>query len=105
MSCGCGCSRRGAGVLPLFGREWARGRCGCGGRPYGRGATLVDLYELEAGSLGVRPEELPEADRVRLSMMTRPLWRAGLAVVPGSDRRGDPPGQCPALATASMTAG
>jgi hypothetical protein len=67
-------------------------------------AMLVDLYELEAGSLGVRPEKLPEADRVRLSMMTRPLRRAGLAVVPGSDRRGDPPGQCPALATASMTA-
>ena len=95
----------GADVLPLFGagmgswEVWLRR-----GGHHGRRATLVDLYELAAGSLGVRPEELPEADRVRLSMMTRPLWRAGLAVVPGSDRRGDPPGQCPALATASMTA-
>jgi hypothetical protein len=104
MSCGCGCSRRVRTSRRCSGRAWARGRCGCGGRPYGRGATLVDLYEVEAGSLGVRPEELPEADRVRLSMMTRPLRRAGLAVVPGSDRRGDRPGQCPALATASMTA-
>ena len=65
---------------------------------------LVDLHELEAGSLGVRPEELPEGDRVRLCMMRRPLRRAGLAVVPGSDRRGDPPGRCPVLAAASVTA-
>jgi GrpB-like predicted nucleotidyltransferase (UPF0157 family) len=57
---------------------------------YGRRATLVDLYELEAASQGVRPEELSEADRLRLGVMTRPLRRSGLAVVPGSDRGGDP---------------
>ena len=95
----------GADVLPLFGagmgswEVWLRR-----GGHHGRRATLVDLYELEAGSLGVRPGELPAADRVRLSMMTRPVRRAGLAVVPGSDRRGDPPGRCPVLAAASVTA-
>ena len=52
------------------------------GGHHGRRATLVDLNELEAGSLGVWPEELPEANRVRLSMMTRPLRRAGLAWFP-----------------------
>jgi GrpB-like predicted nucleotidyltransferase (UPF0157 family) len=56
----------------------------------GRRATLVDLYELEAASQGVRPEELSEADRRRLGVMTRPWRRSDLAVVPGSDRGGDP---------------
>jgi GrpB-like predicted nucleotidyltransferase (UPF0157 family) len=56
----------------------------------GRRATLVDLYELEAASRGVRPEELSEADRRRLGVLTRPFRRSGLAVVPGSDRGGDP---------------
>jgi GrpB-like predicted nucleotidyltransferase (UPF0157 family) len=57
---------------------------------YGRRATLADLYELEAARQGVRPEELTEADRLRLRLMTRPFRRGSLAVVPGSDRSGDP---------------
>lgn len=58
----------------------------------GRRATLVDLYELEAASRGIPPDELSAADRDRLKAMSRPARRRfGQAeVLPGSERPGDP---------------
>jgi GrpB-like predicted nucleotidyltransferase (UPF0157 family) len=57
----------------------------------GRRATLVDLYELEAASRGLRPEDLTAEDRQRLHAVSLRVRRPGLAqVIPGSDRGGDP---------------
>jgi hypothetical protein len=58
----------------------------------GRRATLVDLYELEAASRGIRPDELSAADREQLKTMSRPARRRfdQAEVLPGSDRSGDP---------------
>lgn len=57
----------------------------------GRRATLVDLYELEAASRGLRPEDLPAEDRQRLRVESLRLRRSGQPeTVPGSERRGDP---------------
>lgn len=42
-------------------------------RRWGRRATLVDLYELEAASRGIRPECLSTADRSRLRAAARPV--------------------------------
>jgi GrpB-like predicted nucleotidyltransferase (UPF0157 family) len=57
----------------------------------GRRATLVDLYELEAASRGMRPEELTAADREHLKKISRPARRRFVQaeVLPGSDRSGD----------------
>lgn len=58
---------------------------------WGRRATLVDLYELEAACRGIRPECLPKADRSRLWAAVRPIRYPGRQpVLPGSDRLGDP---------------
>jgi GrpB-like predicted nucleotidyltransferase (UPF0157 family) len=57
----------------------------------GRRATLVDLYELEAASRGLRPEDLSAGDRKRLKALSLRFRRPGLPeVVPGSERDGDP---------------
>lgn len=57
----------------------------------GRRATLIDLYELEAASRGLRPEDLPGEDRQRLNAASLRLRRPGLPEpVPGSERVGDP---------------
>lgn len=52
----------------------------------GRRATLVDLYELEAGRQGIRPEELSAADRKRLTAVSLHARREQVEVVPGSNR-------------------
>jgi GrpB-like predicted nucleotidyltransferase (UPF0157 family) len=58
---------------------------------WGRRATLVDLYELEAASRGIRPECLSTADRSRLRAAARPVCYPGRRpALPGSDRLGDP---------------
>jgi GrpB-like predicted nucleotidyltransferase (UPF0157 family) len=58
---------------------------------WGRQATLVDLYELEAASRGVRLECLSAADRSRLRAAARPVCYPGRQpALPGSDRLGDP---------------
>jgi GrpB-like predicted nucleotidyltransferase (UPF0157 family) len=58
---------------------------------WGRRATLVDLYALEAARRGIPPQQLPEADRARLKAAARPLMYPGRGPVPaGSDRPGDP---------------
>lgn len=58
---------------------------------WGRRATLVDLYELEAASRGIRPECLSTADRGRLRAAARPVCYPGRQLpLPGSDRLGDP---------------
>ena len=56
----------------------------------GRRATLVDLYELEAARQGIRPEELPAADRQRLKGASLPARRDQAEVLPGSTRGADP---------------
>ncbi len=56
----------------------------------GRRATLVDLYELEAARQGIRPEELPAADRQRLKATSLHARRDEAEVVPGTARPGDP---------------
>jgi GrpB-like predicted nucleotidyltransferase (UPF0157 family) len=58
----------------------------------GRRATLVDLYELEAASRGIRPEELSAVDRDRLKAISRPARRRFVQaeVLRGSSRSGDP---------------
>jgi GrpB-like predicted nucleotidyltransferase (UPF0157 family) len=56
----------------------------------GRRATLVDLYELEAARRGVRPEELPLADRKWLRAASFPARRDEGEVVPGTVRPPDP---------------
>lgn len=85
---------RAAGVDPsaLFGpgldpwQAWLRLR-----DHYGRRATLLDLYELEAASQGKRAEELAPADRARMIEASRAVRRFGQAqVLPGSARSGDP---------------
>lgn len=58
---------------------------------WGPRATLVDLYELEAAARGLRPEDLPAADRDRLKAAARPVSYPDRApVLPGSDRPADP---------------
>jgi GrpB-like predicted nucleotidyltransferase (UPF0157 family) len=57
---------------------------------FGRRATVVDLYELEAASRGMRPDELSAADRAHLKAMSRPVRRVQAEVLAGSDRSGDP---------------
>lgn len=56
----------------------------------GRRATLVDLYELEAARRGIRPEELPLADRKWLKTASFHARRNGGEVVPGTVRPPDP---------------
>jgi GrpB-like predicted nucleotidyltransferase (UPF0157 family) len=56
----------------------------------GRRATLVDLYELEAARQGIRPEELPEADRQRLMVASLHVRREQVEIVAGSSRPVDP---------------
>jgi GrpB-like predicted nucleotidyltransferase (UPF0157 family) len=56
----------------------------------GRRATLVDLYELEAARQGIRPEELPAADRQRLKTASLHARRDQAEVFPGSFRAADP---------------
>lgn len=58
---------------------------------WGRRATLVDLYELEAAGRGVGLECLSAADRSRLRAAARPVCYPGRKpALPGSDRVGDP---------------
>jgi GrpB-like predicted nucleotidyltransferase (UPF0157 family) len=58
---------------------------------YGRRATLLDLYALEAATQGKRAEELSAADRARLVEAVRAVRRFGPAqVLPGTARSGDP---------------
>jgi GrpB-like predicted nucleotidyltransferase (UPF0157 family) len=58
---------------------------------WGPKATLVDLYELEAVSRGIKPEALSPADRSRLAAAARPVcYPRREPVLPGSDRRDDP---------------
>jgi GrpB-like predicted nucleotidyltransferase (UPF0157 family) len=56
----------------------------------GRRATLVDLYELEAARQGIRPEELPAADRQWLKAASLHARRDQAEVVPASARGVDP---------------
>jgi GrpB-like predicted nucleotidyltransferase (UPF0157 family) len=56
----------------------------------GRRATLVDLYELEAARRGIRPEELPAADRKHLKVVSLRARREQAEVVPGTARPVDP---------------
>jgi GrpB-like predicted nucleotidyltransferase (UPF0157 family) len=58
---------------------------------WGRRATLIDLYELEAAGRGIPLEGLSKADRSRLWAAVRPVRYPGRApALPGSQRRGDP---------------
>jgi GrpB-like predicted nucleotidyltransferase (UPF0157 family) len=58
---------------------------------WGRRATLVDLYELEAADRGIPLECLPGAERSRLRAAARPVCYPGRQpALPGSDRPGDP---------------
>lgn len=58
---------------------------------WGRRATLVDLYELEAASRGIPLECLSKADRSRLWAAIRPVRYPGRQpALPGSGRLGDP---------------
>jgi GrpB-like predicted nucleotidyltransferase (UPF0157 family) len=58
---------------------------------WGRRATLVDLYELEAAARGVPLELLSKADRSRLWAAVRPVrYPTRQPALPGSDRRDDP---------------
>jgi GrpB-like predicted nucleotidyltransferase (UPF0157 family) len=58
---------------------------------WGRRATLVDLYELEAAGRGIGLESLSKADRSRLRLAARPVCYPGRQpALPGSDRLGDP---------------
>jgi GrpB-like predicted nucleotidyltransferase (UPF0157 family) len=58
---------------------------------WGRRATLVDLYELEAVARGIAVGVLPDALRAELKAAARPLLFPGRgAVLPGTDRGGDP---------------
>ena len=58
---------------------------------WGRRATLVDLYELEAASRGIPPECLSKADRSQLWAAIRPIrYPTRQPALSGSDRRGDP---------------
>jgi GrpB protein len=86
---------RAAGVdLPaLFGRDLDPWQVWLFLREHlGRRATLVDLYELEAASRGMRPEELTAADREHLKVISRRARRRFVQaeVLPGSARPGDP---------------
>jgi GrpB-like predicted nucleotidyltransferase (UPF0157 family) len=56
---------------------------------WGRRATLVDLYELEAAVRGISLEQLTAADRERLKVVSRHARREQAEVVPGSGRSGD----------------
>jgi hypothetical protein len=56
---------------------------------WGRRATLVDLYELEAAGRGIPLECLSRADRSRLTAAARPVCYPGRQPsLPGSDRLG-----------------
>jgi hypothetical protein len=58
---------------------------------WGRKATLVDLYELEAASRGIPPEHLSKADRSQLWAAVRPIrYPTRQPALSGSERRGDP---------------
>ncbi len=84
-------SAAGVNVSALFGpglspwEAWLRLHAHCGRR-----ATLIDLYELEAASRGLRPEELTAPDRRRLTEASMPIRREQVEVVPGSGRPADP---------------
>ena len=81
---GIGIARLGDGDSGAF-EAWLQLRA-----HFGRRATLVDLYELEAASRGVRPQDLPASDRERLKALSRAVRHPGCAdVPPGSDRHGD----------------
>ena len=53
---------------------------------FGRRATLVDRYELEAGALGVRPAQLEGERRADLAREVLALHYPGFEFVTGSDR-------------------
>jgi GrpB-like predicted nucleotidyltransferase (UPF0157 family) len=58
---------------------------------WGRRATLVDLYELEAAARGIAPQCLSKADRSQLWAAIRPIrYPTRQPALSGSDRRGDP---------------
>jgi GrpB-like predicted nucleotidyltransferase (UPF0157 family) len=58
---------------------------------WGRRATLVYLYELEAACRGIPPECLSKADRSQLWAAIRPIrYPTRQPALSGSDRRGDP---------------
>ena len=57
---------------------------------WGRRATLVDLYELEAAARGIAPQCLSRADRSQLWAAIRPIrYPTRQPALSGSDRRGD----------------
>jgi GrpB-like predicted nucleotidyltransferase (UPF0157 family) len=56
---------------------------------YGRRATLIDLYHLEAARQAVPPEALPAADRARLKAAALPVIFPGFAEAPWTGHPGE----------------
>jgi GrpB-like predicted nucleotidyltransferase (UPF0157 family) len=56
---------------------------------YGRRATLIDLYHLEAARQAVPPDALPAADRARLKAAALPVIFPGFTEAPWSGRPGE----------------
>ncbi len=59
-------------------------------RREGRLATAIDLYELVAASRGIRPEQLPKADRLTLARIVQAETIPGFAITEDSSRAPDP---------------
>lgn len=59
-------------------------------RAEGPSATIIDLYDLAAGPSGLSADELPLAERIRLTRSVMPDIWPGFEVTDSSERSGDP---------------